>query len=1290
VTFSPNYGRYVLLERIGSGSSTEVFKAKSFGVEGFEKTLVIKRLLPSFSSNERFVQSYVRQAKLAVRLSHANVVQVFDMGRVELPDGGSYFLAMEYVAGTTLAQLLDQLRAAGKLPPLGLCLYVASETAKALDHAHKRRDDQLRSLEIVHGDVSPSNVLLSWDGEVKLSDFCTARALYEAPSPTPEELEQRNRKLAYGSPELSTGGAVGPASDVFALGTLLYEMLALRHPFAAASQAATASNVRAAVHPPLEGARPELPAELSLLVARALARDPERRGPVARIYEELLALAYTSGARFGSAELSELLEQQREVLPAPPESLLEQSQRIDLAGVGASQPPRVVLAEERPRPRATSLSGVDLGDTREASVLVLQLSGTAPVSPALRERARQILMRYGGRVLADSPREISAMFGLSQADSRDTENAVRSGLVLVRCLGGGELSPSVGVDSGRLRAVAGRPADDRRSRELLASARRIAQAASGSVAVATRAVRNLRGLFLLEPLEADHSAAVVADVRPAQSAFGRFVGRKPELRKLGELIAKAGQAELGVVGLIGEHGTGKTRLLLEMDRRIQRGGFNIACYVATCPPRGREIPYSALASMLRTLCGVREGDPPDRAVEIEPRLRALGLRDEEVQAVLGEIGLAEAPEAARASLKSGVSRMFASLAEDRLHLFAWDGAEEIDARSAELLGAAAERLSGSRAMLLFSARPATDAAFRSLPGYQEIVIGDLEADDAFRLVAVRLGVDEVPQALLSFVQERAGGHPMFIEELLFEAVESGAVVVGAGRIESLRLGGSLSIPRSLSALLGDRVRRLPDDQRGAMVAAAVLGQPVDVAVLAAMLEIPVGRVHELVEPLVSRELLTTLGPVTLGFRTPLVPAVVTSGLEPDSAVELHVRAANAYQTVLATRTEQEAARIAGHLAEAGERDRAAGFYATSGLFCLSTRRLDRAVADLTRALDLADVETRSPEELAEWVAALSQALRHVRAGAGIPDVVQRVAAHFEAHPSVPDRLRAKAGVDLALVLTALHRYKEARRLLHGAIERAVQWPELTLAALTAEAEIAIRIGEFKPALDALERAQQAGTRDASEEHRLLVATAQARAGAGQLDRALEALDEAENLGAGADPVLAGERGKIRALILGFRGDWQGCALASEIAAEQMRAAGLVHEVAVNQHNQGDALLRGGELPRAYATLQASLAAAEEIGSDRLVNLNQMLLAYLDALNGAGHAKKQLGDRIAQAEAQRWTWDVLTGRYLLGKLLGNSGAVDEARRELELTRQMAASMDNRLLVDDCDRALRELA
>ena len=172
------FGRYRLLERLGEGGMAEVYKAKSFGVEGFEKVLVIKRILPKLAEHPKFVDMFVHEAKLAVRLSHANIVQVFDLGRVDHPGGEptSYFIAMEYVPGLDLATLLARCRKQ-KIPvPLGMCVFIAAEVAKALDHAHRRRDEQSRPLGIVHRDISPQNILISWEGEVKVTDFGIAKA----------------------------------------------------------------------------------------------------------------------------------------------------------------------------------------------------------------------------------------------------------------------------------------------------------------------------------------------------------------------------------------------------------------------------------------------------------------------------------------------------------------------------------------------------------------------------------------------------------------------------------------------------------------------------------------------------------------------------------------------------------------------------------------------------------------------------------------------------------------------------------------------------------------------------------------------------------------------------------------------------------------------------------------------------------------------------------------------------------------------------------------------------------
>ena len=165
-TADPAFGRYRLLERLGEGGMAEVYKAKSFGVEGFEKVLVIKRILPKLAEHSKFVDMFVHEAKLAVRLSHANVVQVFDLGRVDHPGGEptSYFIAMEYVPGLDLATLLARCRRQKISVPLGMAAFITAEVAKALDHAHRRRGEQSRPLGIVHRDISPQNILLSWEG----------------------------------------------------------------------------------------------------------------------------------------------------------------------------------------------------------------------------------------------------------------------------------------------------------------------------------------------------------------------------------------------------------------------------------------------------------------------------------------------------------------------------------------------------------------------------------------------------------------------------------------------------------------------------------------------------------------------------------------------------------------------------------------------------------------------------------------------------------------------------------------------------------------------------------------------------------------------------------------------------------------------------------------------------------------------------------------------------------------------------------------------------------------------
>ena len=222
------FGKYELLEKIGAGGMAEIYRARARGVEGFEKILCVKKILPVYAKNRAFIEMLVAEAKLSSLLQHANVVQIYDLGQQE----GLFYIVMEYVHGCDLLQLLTACTQRKERIPTELALFVISEVAKGLAYAHTATDRRGRPLNIIHRDVSPSNVLLSFDGDVKVVDFGVARADLESQ----EEDEGGKKssalkgKLGYMSPELVTGGEIDHRSDIFALGIVLWEALTLRRP----------------------------------------------------------------------------------------------------------------------------------------------------------------------------------------------------------------------------------------------------------------------------------------------------------------------------------------------------------------------------------------------------------------------------------------------------------------------------------------------------------------------------------------------------------------------------------------------------------------------------------------------------------------------------------------------------------------------------------------------------------------------------------------------------------------------------------------------------------------------------------------------------------------------------------------------------------------------------------------------------------------------------------------------------------------------------------------------------
>jgi serine/threonine-protein kinase len=294
--------RYRVIEKIASGGMAEVFRAESAGLEGFKKTVAIKRVLPHLSEKKQFIGMFLDEARLSAHLSHSNCVQVFDIGVGD----NTYFIVMEYVDGADLKAIIDQARRGGKPFPLELAALICLRICEGLSYAHEATDGHGERLGIVHRDMSPPNVLITRHGEVKIVDFGLAKANSQLEKSEPGIIKG---KFSYLSPEAALGQPIDHRTDIFAVGIILWEMLAGRRLFLGDSDLDTVRQVQAARIPSIRDFHPHATAELDRVLAKALAREPSQRYQAARdLGRDLNTLLFHSGHPVSSFDIAALVE----------------------------------------------------------------------------------------------------------------------------------------------------------------------------------------------------------------------------------------------------------------------------------------------------------------------------------------------------------------------------------------------------------------------------------------------------------------------------------------------------------------------------------------------------------------------------------------------------------------------------------------------------------------------------------------------------------------------------------------------------------------------------------------------------------------------------------------------------------------------------------------------------------------------------------------------------------------------------------------------------------------------
>jgi eukaryotic-like serine/threonine-protein kinase len=380
-TFPIPFGRYNLLELIGQGGMAEIYKAKASGLEGFEKLVVIKKILPSYANNEAFIQMLIQEAKLASGLQHGNVVQIYDLGAVD----DQYYIAMEYVLGSDLLRLLARCTKEKARVPFDIAAHVVAEVAKGLEYAHNARSIEGDPLNIIHRDISPSNVLLSFQGEVKVTDFGVARAgLFRDHKTRTGVLKG---KIGYMSPEQVVGRPFDHRADIFSLGILLYESITLKRLFLGRTDLETLMNIRDCRIEPKLQKHAYIPDPIQTILRRALTIDPdERYSNAGAMYADLAhylremsspvdqrLMGRFVRAVFGEAEVP---------LPVKPGHVTEHTDLAKSLSVEETPPPRMKVHVEPSLLRAPSEPILEPPDAISQAIPVQLHSAVRPASQA--------------------------------------------------------------------------------------------------------------------------------------------------------------------------------------------------------------------------------------------------------------------------------------------------------------------------------------------------------------------------------------------------------------------------------------------------------------------------------------------------------------------------------------------------------------------------------------------------------------------------------------------------------------------------------------------------------------------------------------------------------------------------------------------------------------------------------------------------------------------------------------------------------------------------------------------
>ena len=1027
-TTPTHLAHFEIKKRLGSGGMAEVFLAEKRGAEGTSKVLVVKRILPSYGRSSRFRVMFLDEARLATSLNHPNVVQVY-----EFFDAGEqgHLLSMEYVEGPDLGTLLEGAKTKGVRLSPWVAAFIIAEAAKGLHYAHEKKDQTGTPLDIVHRDVSPQNVLLSFDGAVKIADFGIASA-----REVKEEEGVLKGKFRYMSPEQARGEKVDRRSDLYSLGVILWECLAGRPLHGGLGGEALLDIVRSGiVEPPSTYVR-DIPAALEEITLRALSPwAPERfptgrelAGAVARA--ALVAQELVDAARLESS-IVELVrrdvtrpggrEPSQAESEADPDAI---SRPLEFRTQAAA--PMALSAIEMAAPSLSPFGGgpggnsvpIDLSEVnaalaraipqgprevRHVALVTLKLRGLdvemsdrarAEVGRAL-ERLRTMLgdMAYKRemRWSFHGDGEAQAVAGLGSKPAQAALDAVSLALETHEAIAGfrDDVPIEIGAAIGIVRGIASGTRDPEGNLvrfQIHDPASYLAEVVTGATPlhatwVAGGVYRLVRREFVwgdaptlslderLRHKNLPPNMRIYALERSlsreerelAAGGSSDLVGRDAEKADLNAAFheavnASGGAGAMTVRAVTGELGIGKTALAATFVNELPPHARLVR---VECSPSRMEVPFSSVADLVRDIVQATADEP---FTDVAARIASVGggaaQGDASNPMVARLAELATNRQLARGGddddahyrkklVVNGVRMLLAALALEQPLVLVIDGLQWADKASLELFGDLAKLRRDPLPILLVLVTRPDERVAAVLEGQVRIELRGLTPDEQVRLVENRFAVRSGAREVCAELVPRVGGNPFFLLEMIDALIERGAIEQkddALVRPESGELRGR-ELPSTLDQLLSDRVRELPEAERGVVEWLAIAGGPLDIGDLSTLEPL---ADEETTMRLCARGICDRKGEA-LDFRHPLTRDVTYSLLGLNRRIAMHFTLGEHLAKTSLGRG-LSAAIVARHLARGEAGPRAAHFYLEAANAARSSYQMTLAIRYFRRAL----------------------------------------------------------------------------------------------------------------------------------------------------------------------------------------------------------------------------------------------------------------------------------------------------------------------------------------------------